>query len=62
MADKHIAVSGCGDCPTQDRTLEEGWWCGIVSHVLLSESGTAPDNCPLRKGRVILFLNEKRED
>lgn len=59
MADKHIAVSGCEDCPA----VLNGAYCalrkGLRTLVSRTEAVSPPD-CPLREGRVVLFLNEKR--
>lgn len=65
MADKHIAVSCCAHCPASWRD-DEGDCCsmpvGLVTRLDPDRLLEAPPtDCPLRQGRVILFLNEKRE-
>lgn len=59
MADKHIAVSGCVNCPAETAGLR----CALSEGVRTTSHPykPAPADCPLRQGRVILFLNEKRE-
>lgn len=58
MADKHIAVANCTECPAY--SYEHGA-CKVGGFNPLWGDDAPPPSCPLRQGRVILFLNEKRE-